>query len=167
MRPSCRATVMTVTAYLFQMSKLFVARAGHTLSRSTGLRPPRSSKPAGADFFAAAHFISKLPANKLWNKNRSPVSVVAFSRLALHISVRIGDYKAPSQNEGIDMACKQHASNEIESPTCLMCGGRMRSILIEEEYPGYERQMFACQLCDGTMTQWCPAPIQAPTSYRA
>ena len=42
MRPSCRATVMTVTAYLFQMSKLFVARAGHTLSHSTGLRPPRS-----------------------------------------------------------------------------------------------------------------------------
>jgi hypothetical protein len=48
-----------------------------------------------------------------------------------------------------------------------MCGGRMRSILIEEEYPGYERQMFACQLCDGTMTQWSPAPIQASTSHRA
>src|SRR5215471_17925065 len=44
------ARVMAVTANRFKMSKLFVARASHTLSYSTGLRPPRNS--AGADFFA-------------------------------------------------------------------------------------------------------------------
>src|SRR5262249_34083004 len=42
------ARVMAVTANRFPMGKLFVARASHTLSHSTGLRPPRNS--AGADF---------------------------------------------------------------------------------------------------------------------
>ena len=60
------------------------------------------------------------------------------------------------------MARTQRALNAIESPTCLKCGAGMRAILIEEEYPGYERRTFGCQSCDGTMTEWAPAPIQAP-----
>jgi len=65
------------------------------------------------------------------------------------------------------MARKQRASNEVESPTCLKCGAGMRPILIEEEYPGYERRTFGCQSCDGTMTEWAPVPTQTPASYRA
>jgi hypothetical protein len=79
MRPSCRATVMTVTAYLFQMSKLFVARAGHTLSHSTGLRPPRSFEASRGGLFCSGSFHFKIASHKLWNRIRSPVSVVAFS----------------------------------------------------------------------------------------
>src|SRR5215831_13326982 len=49
------ARVMAVTANRFQMSKLFVARAGHTLSHSTGLRPPRP--PSGRTFWIALRVI--------------------------------------------------------------------------------------------------------------
>jgi hypothetical protein len=40
------------------------------------------------------------------------------------------------------MARTRRALNAIESPTCLKCGAGMRTILIEEEYPGYERRTF-------------------------
>jgi hypothetical protein len=61
--------------------------------------------------------------------------------------------------KGRNMARKLRASQlfEIESPTCLKCGTVMHPILIEEEYPGYERRTFGCEACDGTMTQWAPA----------
>jgi hypothetical protein len=40
------------------------------------------------------------------------------------------------------MARTRRSLNAIESPTCLKCGAGMRAILIEEEYPGYERRTF-------------------------
>ena len=67
------------------------------------------------------------------------------------------------------MTRKQHTSwlYEMDSPTCLKCGAVMHPILIEEEYPGYERRTFGCQSCDGTMTEWAPAQIQVRAPHKA
>jgi len=86
-----------------------------------------------------------------------------------HQTVRPSRYVAAFTKGHKNMARKLHASHvcEIESPTCLKCGAGMYPILIEEEYPGYERRTFGCQSCDGTMTEWAPAPIQASASNQA
>ena len=61
------------------------------------------------------------------------------------------------------MARMLHASHahEIKSQSCLKCGSGMHLILIEEEYPGYDRRTFGCDSCDGTVIEWGPTSIRA------
>jgi hypothetical protein len=56
--------------------------------------------------------------------------------------------------------------HEIDHPVCLRCGTQMQLILIEEEYPGYNRRTFGCQSCNGTMMEFAIAPTHAPYSHR-
>ena len=37
---------------------------------------------------------------------------------------------------------------------CLKCGSPMRLTTVESEHSGYQRRMFECQGCGGTMTEW-------------
>jgi len=40
----------------------------------------------------------------------------------------------------------------------------MRLIRVEDEYPGYQRRMFECPGCGGTVTEWAGRNRPASTS---
>jgi len=44
--------------------------------------------------------------------------------------------------------------DESKNPSCLRCNSPMRLTRVEDEYPGYQRRMFECPGCGGTMTEW-------------
>ncbi len=91
---------MTVTADRFQMSKLFVARASHTLSHSTGLRPPRPPKPAGADFFASGKLVRHCYSGSM-TRTAKPVLTAKRLRSLLDYNVATGKFRWRVQRSGV------------------------------------------------------------------
>ena len=54
------------------------------------------------------------------------------------------------------------ALDEFKNPSCLKCNSPMRLTSVEDEYPGYQRRMFECPACGGTVTEWTGRFINQP-----
>jgi hypothetical protein len=48
----------------------------------------------------------------------------------------------------------QTHQTDPQNHLCHRCSAPMSLTSTEDEYPGYQRRMFECPICGGTMTQW-------------
>jgi transcription initiation factor IIE alpha subunit len=57
--------------------------------------------------------------------------------------------------------------SQTDSPDnliCLRCRVAMSVTCASEEYPGYQRRVFECPICDETMTQWAGVSLASSSA---